>query len=134
MTLQELEAANPELIEQIKAEATAAAAVAANDEAVKNALEADRKRMRDIDSIALAVGDPELVNKAKYDEPMDAAQLALIAMQNQQAKGDAFLAARAEETKQAEDVAVNANSGMEDTVAQDEAELKALVNKIKEGK
>jgi len=133
MTVQDLEAANPELVEQIRSEATATA-VAANGEAVKNALEADRKRMRDIDSIALAVGDPELVNKAKYDEPMEAAQLALIAMQNQQAKGDAFLAARAEETKPAEDVVVNANSGMEDTVAQDEAELEALVNKIKEEK
>ena len=69
------------------------------DEVVAKALQEDRERMKDIDSIANQVGDPGLIAKAKYDEPMTAEQLALKAMQMQAASGSAFLQSRNEEVK-----------------------------------
>ena len=131
MTLQELMDSQPELVEQIRNEA-ATALMETNSEATKAAVEAERVRLKEIDSIAQAVGNPELVNRAKYEEPMNAAELALAAMQAQQAQGDAFLAAREKETENAREITGAGNSGMEDTVAQDEARLNALINSLKE--
>ena len=131
MTLKELMESQPELVEEIRNEA--AKNIQGNaDKAVADALDAERKRMMEIDSIAQAVGDSTLVNKAKYEEPMDAAQLALVAMKAQQAQGDTYLAARSRETEDAKGIIGTANSGMEDTVAADAAELAALVNYVKE--
>jgi ATP-dependent protease ClpP protease subunit len=132
MTLQELKDTQPELVNELLAEAKAGDD-AAKAEAVKAALDADRKRMMEIDSISAAVGDPELINKAKYLEPMEAAQVALMAMQAQTAKGNAFLSDRAEETSK-NSVEINANAGIEDHIADDEAKLNALINKLKEEK
>ncbi len=131
MTLKELKESQPELVEEIRNEATKDIQGNA-DKAVADALDAERKRMMEIDSIAQAVGDSTLVNKAKYEEPMDAAQLALVAMKAQQAQGDTYLAARSRETEDAKGIIGTANSGMEDTVAADAAELAALVNYVKE--
>lgn len=131
MTLKELMESQPELVEEIRNEATKDIQGNA-DKAVADALDAERKRMMEIDSIAQAVGDSTLVNKAKYEEPMDAAQLALVAMKAQQAQGDTYLAARSRETEDAKGIIGTANSGMEDTVAADAAELAALVNYVKE--
>lgn len=134
MTLEELRESYPELVKQIQDEATATAcaketeAVQANVEA---ALEAERNRIKEIDSIAKMVGDPEMVNKAKYEEPVNASELALKAMQAQQAAGNEYIAKRAEELKDTENVAPTPNAGMEDTVAQDAAELNALIAKLK---
>ena len=132
MTVQELKEAYPELVKDIQDEATKAACIN-NEEAVTAAVEADRKRIEEIDSIAKMVGDPELINKAKYTEPMSASELALKAMQAQQAAGNTYLDARKAETTVSNQVTTVPNAGMEDKVAQDEAELKALINKIKEG-
>lgn len=131
MTLKELKESQPELVEEIRNEATKDIQGNA-DKAVADALDAERKRMMEIDSIAQAVGDSTLVNKAKYEEPMDAAQLALVAMKAQQAQGETYLAARSRETEDAKGIIGTANSGMEDTVAADAAELAALVNYVKE--
>lgn len=134
MTPEELRESYPELVKQIQDEATATAcaketeAVQANVEA---ALEAERNRIKEIDSIAKMVGDPEMVNKAKYEEPVNASELALKAMQAQQAAGNEYIAKRAEELKDTENVAPTPNAGMEDTVAQDAAELNALIAKLK---
>ena len=131
MTLKELMESQPELVEEIRNEATKD--IQGNtDKAVADALDAERRRMMEIDSIAQAVGDSAMVNKAKYEEPMDAAQLALAAMKAQQAQGDTYLAARSKETEDAKGIIGTANSGMEDTVAADAAELAALVNFVKE--
>ena len=132
MDLQELKTNHPELVEQIRNEAIETAQ-AENDQTVKNALEADRKRMQEIDSIAQMVGDSAMVAKAKYEEPISASELAFKAMQAQQAAGRTYLKDREAELVNNE-VSVPANSGMEDTVAKDEAELNALIDKIKEVK
>lgn len=132
MTVQELKEAYPELVKDIQDEATKAACMN-NEEAVTAAVEADRKRIEEIDSIAKMVGDQELINKAKYTEPMNAAELALKAMQAQQAAGNSYLEARKTEATVTNQITTTPNAGMEDQVAQDEAELNALINKIKEG-
>lgn len=132
MTLKELKESQPELVEEIRNEATKDIQ-GSTDKAVADALDAERRRMMEIDSIAQAVGDSAMVNKAKYEEPMDAAQLALAAMKAQQAQGDTYLAARSKETEDAKGIIGTANSGMEDTVEADAAELAALVNYVKEG-
>lgn len=131
MTIEELRESYPDLVNQIKDEATTAAC-ATHDESVKSALEAERARIREIDSIAKMVGDPQMVDKAKYDEPITASELAFKAMQAQQAAGGEFIKARAEELKNTEGVVSNLNAGMEDTVAQDAAELDSFVAGLKE--
>jgi len=130
MDLHELKEAYPELVNQIAEEATAAACTS-TDDAVKEALEADRARMKEIDSIAAQIGDPELINKAKYEEPMSAADLALEAMKAQARVGAEYMAARAEDTQDANSIAGDPNPGMEDTVAQDEAQLNAIIDSLK---
>lgn len=132
MDLKELKQNYPELVEQIRSEAVETAQ-AANEQTVKDALTAERERIKDIDSIAQMVGDPAMVEKAKYEEPITASELAFRAMQAQQAAGRTYLKDREAELAENE-VTTPANSGMEDTVAKDEAELTALINKIKEGK
>lgn len=130
MDLKQLKEEHPELVNELKAELEAAACTD-TDNAVKEALEADRNRMKEIDSIAAQVGDPELINRAKYEEPMSAADLALKAMQAQAAQGEAYMAARTEDTQEANTITGELNGGMEDTVAQDEAQLNALINYVK---
>ena len=100
MDVKELKAAYPDLVNEIMEEAKATAQTE-NVEAVKNAVDeavkAERERMKQIDSIAQTVG-AELVNEAKYGEnPMSASELALKALQNQQAMGTEYLQNRREE-------------------------------------
>lgn len=134
MTLEEMRESYPDLVKQITDEATTAACTKLDESvqaSVQAALDNERKRIREIDSIAQMVGDPEMVNKAKYEEPMDASELALKAMQTQQAAGNSYVRNRAEELKETENVTATANGGMEDTVAQDAAELNNLIAKLK---
>ena len=134
MTLEEMRESYPDLVKQITDEATTAACTKLDESvqaSVQAALDNERKRIREIDSIAQMVGDPEMVNKAKYEEPMDASELALKAMQAQQAAGNSYVRNRAEELKETENVTATANGGMEDTVAQDAAELNNLIAKLK---
>ena len=97
MDINELKANYPDLVNQIE-EAAKATAQTVTDEAVKNAVDeavkAERQRMQEIDSIAQTVG-AELVNEAKYGEhPMNASELALKALKNQQAQGAEYLNSR----------------------------------------
>lgn len=135
MTLEELKASQPDLVKQIQDEATTTACGNVND-SVQAALEADRNRMKEIDSIAKMVGDPQMVDKAKYEEPISASELALKAMKQQQAAGNTFMQARSEEMNETSDVAPAPNSGMNDSAAQlivqNEVELEALKEKLKE--
>lgn len=131
MDLKELQENHPELVNQIREE-EAQTARQETENAVQAALEADRKRMMEIDSIAQMVGDQALVNKAKYEEPIDAKELSFRAMQAQQAAGNSYLANREEEADTG--VTGNPNGGIEDKVAQTEAELDTFINKLKEGK
>lgn len=88
MTLDELKAQYPELVNQIEAEA----------------VNKDRARIQEIEEIQDTIGDPELVNAAKFTKPTNAATLALAAMKKQAAMGADFLKNRAEERKPADKV------------------------------
>lgn len=84
--LEELKAENPELAESIMAEANAA--VAAD---VTAATEAERQRLREIDSIA-SIYDDETVNEAKYgDKPCNAQEMAFRAAQKAAQSSKTFL-------------------------------------------
>ena len=134
MDINTLKAEYPDLVNQIMDEAKQTAQ-SENAEAVKNAVNdavlAERKRMQDIDSIASTIS-PELVNEAKYGEnPVNASELALKALQNQQAQGASFLAGRDAEQKDADVNSVTPSpvSGTEeDTQAKDIADGAALLN------
>ncbi|MCL2107805.1 MAG: Clp protease ClpP [Oscillospiraceae bacterium] len=81
-TVEELRAAHPELTAQIAAEATAA----------------ERKRIQDIENVALA-GFEEVINKAKFESPVAASEVALQIIAEQKKQGTSYLA------KVSEDVA-----------------------------
>lgn len=87
--LEELRAENPELAEQIMAEAQAAASQDAG--AVSAAVEAERKRIAEIDEIA-ALYDDETVREAKYGEnPCTAQEMAFAAAKKAAKKGQKFM-------------------------------------------
>ena len=125
MDLQELKAKHPELVEQIRAEEKAAAKAGA-DEAARN----ERERIQKIDEIAMSVGDPALVRKAKYEEPMSAAELAFAALKAQKATGEKFLDDMQNDLPPAASVPQAPNGGMESQALQDEAKLNALLDRI----
>lgn len=114
MTLDELKAQAPELVTEIQ----------------NAAVTAERQRIREIEEIQAAI-DPALVDKAKYSEPTNAATLALEAMKAQQAKGAAYVNARASETAPA--AAVEATPARAETTeavaaATKEEEAQAIKN------
>lgn len=77
-TVDELRKNFPDLVAQVE--------VVAREEGIKN----ERQRIKAIDEIAQTVA-PELVSKAKYDEPMTAEKLAFEALKNDAAKGRQYL-------------------------------------------
>ncbi len=84
MTEQELRAQHPDLVAQIEN--------AAMDRARPEAAAAERKRIKDIESIEAQIADRDLINAAKYGEhPYDAAQLAFEAMKKNAQLGREFL-------------------------------------------
>lgn len=64
--------------------------------AIQAGAEQERTRIKEIDSIAATIA-PELVNKAKYDEPVTAEKLAFNALKDNAAKGTTFIQNREEE-------------------------------------
>lgn len=91
MTLEELRAQEPDLVSEIE-NAAATNARNENTETIENAIRAERERLNAIDEIAGTIGDPELVNEAKYGETAcNAEQLALRALQKQAQIGANFL-------------------------------------------
>ena len=134
MDMNELKAKYPDLVNQIVEEARQTAQTE-NSEAVQNAVSeavsAERKRMQEIDSIADKIS-ADLVNEAKYGEtPMNASDLALKALQNSKEKGEIWLQNRRDEQQAAgvNDVVSKPVSGTEvDTQAQDIADGAALLN------
>ena len=126
MTLDELKSKHPELVDQIREEAVTTIkeeAIGSVDTAVKDAVQdavsADRARMKAIDEIADMVGDASLIQKAKYDEPMTAEQLAFVAMKTQAKQAGAFTAARAAEVAPANDIAPTPVDGAETETSED---------------
>ena len=137
MDLKELKEKHAELCEEFRNEITSEikAEMAEKNqmeinEAVAKAVQEDHERMKAIDSIANQVGDPAMVQKAKYDEPMTAEQLALKAMQMQAEAGNSFMEARKNEVAQsrASEIKPEPVSGSEeDTRAKDIADGAALI-------
>jgi len=126
MTLQELNTQYPELIKEIKDTATADAK-AAIDETVKNAVEAERQRIKDIEGIENSIADKSMVSDAKYGNPIDARTLAFNAMQMQAKAGTDYLQQREEELK-GSTVTPTPNSGYETgNRAKDVADGAALI-------
>ncbi len=113
MDLKELKEKYPELVDELREEFSQTV-WADTEGAVEKALEADRARMKAIDEIASMVGDPAMVEKAKYDEPVTAEQLALFAMRTQAKQAEAFSAARAAEVAPAADVIPTPVAGTEE--------------------
>lgn len=142
MTLAELKEQSPELVAEIEASAVKAALETAKadlaeemkgaiDEAVSNAVVAEKARQMKIDEIANNINDAELVKAAKYgDEPMTAEQLAFEALKKQQAQGTAFLAYMKADTEDSKVNDVNGapNAGVDEDVPQES--LEEIVNKV----
>lgn len=83
-TIEELRNECPELVAQIEDAAT--------ETAKKAAVETERKRLQEIESIEASIADTELINAAKYGETAcTAAELAMQSMQKQAALGTAHL-------------------------------------------
>lgn len=142
MTLAELKEQSPELVAEIEASAVKAALETAKadlaeemkgaiDEAVSNAVVAEKARQMKIDEIANNINNAELVKAAKYgDEPMTAEQLAFEALKKQQAQGTAFLAYMKADTEDSKVNDVNGapNAGVDEDVPQES--LEEIVNKV----
>jgi ATP-dependent protease ClpP protease subunit len=90
--VEELRAAYPELTTQIATEATAA----------------ERKRIQDIEGIALA-GFEGVINKAKFETPVTAAEVAVNIIAEQKKSGAAYLANVNEDVKNSGTGEVNAS-------------------------
>lgn len=89
MTIEEMRANHPEVVAQIENEARNAAQTQANADAVN----AERQRIADIDSIAASIPDQQMVHDAKYGENRCTAQeLCFRVMQQSAASGKTFLA------------------------------------------
>lgn len=78
MNKEELKKSDPELYNSILADGKTG-----QDDAVKAAVDAERKRIQEIDEIAASIGDKKLIEEAKFGEtPMDAKTLAFEALKN----------------------------------------------------
>ena len=82
--LEELKAAYPGLAKELAEEAAAAA------------MNAERKRFKDIDGVAIA-GYEDIVEAAKYEKPMTAAEVALAIINRQKEQGADYLKGRAKD-------------------------------------
>lgn len=139
MTADELKEKSPEVYEQIKAEAVQEEKNK-QDEAVKQAVEKEIARMKEIDEIAGKIADKQLVEEAKYgDGKMSAGELALAALKKQKDVGNEFLTNSTKDVTASgvADVTATPNAGslgMKEQAAKDIADGAALIAGIKEKK
>ena len=150
--LEELKTENPALYDRVMAEAQTAVKpeTVIDEKAVSAAVDAERKRMSEIDGISALFGD-DLVREAKYgDRPCDARELSYRAAVDAAKKGRAFMADMAADNKASGAAGVSAAAaaggdfmadgaaGVGDTpeqkMANARAEVKTLLGKAKEGK
>ena len=128
MTLDELKKEEPDLVKSIE---DAAKATVDTETIAAQARDAERQRIRDIESIEATIADKDLVNAAKFgDKPMDAKELAFTAMQKQAQIGNQILTdmrAAAEDSgaKNVEPEPVDGIVAGKDDKAQKEAKDKA---------
>ena len=118
MKLEELKAQYPDLVNAIASEATEAARTE-TEQAVKDAILAERERIKGIEEIQNRISDKELVNKAKFDTAMDAKELAFEAM-----KAEANINAEALNKMDSDAQNSGASEVVADPVSGSEAEAK----------
>lgn len=134
MTRQEIKEKYPDIYNEIIRETQAE-----QSGAVSKAVEQERKRLREIDEIANAVGDENLIREAKYGEKtMNASELALLALRKQSEERKGILKDMGEETavSGAEEVLPTPNSGTkskEEQALQDVMDGAALIAGIQKG-
>ena len=139
-TIEELRAEYPELVKQIEAEAKAAASAdqkAAEQKAVNDTVQAERKRLQEIDEIASAINDPDLVKEAKYGEKACSAQeLAFRAMQKQAKQGEQHLedVKKDYQASNASSVSAAPNGGEDDPKKSVEAVVDAGIEAVKKAR
>ena len=131
---EEIKAQYPDIVAEIENAARQSVDTAA---AEQSATEAERARIREIESIEASIADKELVNRAKYEEPMDAKELAFMAMQKQAAAGNVFLGnmkndAEASGTDDVEPEAAPEDKP-EDNKEKDAEDIKAVINAVQNG-
>lgn len=123
--MDELRAAYPDLLAQVETAAQV------------GGVAAERERIRGIEEIEAAIGDPELVNSAKFGEkPMNAEQLAFAAMKAQAAIGANVLGNLETDAKNSGSSEVKTKPITVPELTEDEkatAFLVGMVNKKKEG-
>ena len=117
MTLEEIKANYPDVVEQIKNEAR----------------KEERERIKAIENISASIGN-ELVNKAKYEEPMDAKELAFQALQLQQQNAAQFLNHIQEDTRNSGVEGVNAEGKETDPEDKTKEKVTALSNALNKDK
>lgn len=117
MTLEEIKANHPQLVEQIKNEAK----------------QEERERIKAIENISATIGK-ELVAKAKFEEPMDAKELAFQALQNQQQNASQFLTNLNEDAKNSGGDNVTAECKELDPEEQIKEKVSALSNALNKDK
>jgi len=115
-SLEELKTENPDLAEQLMAEARATATDSAP--AVKAAADAERDRIKKIDEIAPSIADKDLILEAKYgdakgENTCTAEELAFRAMKKQAALGGQFMTNLKQDTQDSNAQDVPAGSGQE---------------------
>lgn len=113
-TTDELRNAYPELVAQVEAAARAEGATG------------ERERMKGIDEISATIA-PELVNKAKYEQPMSAQELAFDALKADAAKGQQYNSTRTNEIKNSGSGQVSTDDG---STMSDKDKDAAVVDKI----
>ena len=121
-TVEELRAEYPELVNQIETEAHKKGAV----EGATN----ERTRLKDIEAIEGVVGDKTLIEQAKYGEtPLNAAELAFQAMQQQAKLGAQHLESAAADNKAsgAQEVGATPNGGVDPTTDPTEEEMVNMI-------
>lgn len=101
--LDELKAAYPDLVNQLAQQAEAAA------------LDAERQRIKDIDGVAIK-GYEDIVEAAKYEKPMTAAEVAIAIINRQKEQGADYLKGRAKDVDDSKvnDVGADHQEGAKD--------------------
>lgn len=119
-TVEELKAAFPELTTQIES--------AAKESGRAEGVSSERNRLQGIEAIENAIADKEIVKNAKYGEkPMNAADLALVAMQKEAEIRNSVLNKIDNDSKATEGVVSVPNKGNEG-VESDESKATDTVN------
>lgn len=119
-TIEDLKNEYPELVKEVE------------NSAAENARNEERSRLKAIDEISNNL-DTELVNKAKYVEPMNAEKLAFEAIKNDKDKGNLVLNKRVAEIKGsgAEDIVPAANDQDNDHKESKKTAINLLVDAAK---